>query len=139
MNAVYNVCMAAGRPPAFTDPIKLQKDIDSYFENNDRVTMSGLAVHLEVSRDTLWRYANDKKTNPKLSDIIKKGVARVMKVYEERLIYEKNQVGVIFALKNMGWSDKQELDHTSKGKRIAGFNYIPPNESGNNANNKTDA
>jgi hypothetical protein len=28
----------------------------------------------------------------------------------------------------MGWSDKTEMDVTSKGEQIMGFNYIPPKE-----------
>lgn len=35
----------------------------------------------------------------------------------------------IFAGKNMfGWRDKQEIDHTSKGEKIAGINYVVPKE-----------
>ena len=30
----------------------------------------------------------------------------------------KNPTGHIFALKNLGWSDKQEIDHTSGGEKI---------------------
>ena len=38
---------------------------------------------------------------------------RVEAIYEERLIYEQNQTGVIFSLKNMGWKDSKSLDHQS--------------------------
>ena len=35
----------------------------------------------------------------------------------------------IFSAKNMfGWRDKQEIDHTSKGEKISGFNYVEPSD-----------
>ncbi len=39
---------------------------------------------------------------------------RVEAIYEERLIYEQNQTGVIFSLKNMGWKDKTETQHSGE-------------------------
>ena len=46
-----------GRPPIWTDPKDLQKLVDEYFDNNKRVTLAGLAVHLGIDRQTLYNYA----------------------------------------------------------------------------------
>ncbi len=43
-------------------------------------------------------------------DAIKRAKLRVEVYCEERLV-ENNPSGAIFALKNFGWSDKQEFDH----------------------------
>lgn len=43
--------------------------------------------------------------------------------------YPPDTVAAIFWLKNRQastWREKQEIDHTSKGKQIKGFNYIVP-------------
>ena len=39
--------------------------------------------------------------------------------YEKDLRSDK-PTGSIFALKNMGWVDKQEIDHTTKGQSLNG-------------------
>jgi phosphopantetheine adenylyltransferase len=49
------------------------------------------------------------------SDIIKSARARVEYSYEKMLHRSEGQVtGPIFALKNMGWKDRSEVDNTHK-------------------------
>ena len=103
-----------GRPPIWTDPKVLQKLVDNYFETEKKVTLAGLAEALDISRSTLYEY--DQKDE--FSDIIKKAREKVEKRYEDYLIYSGTPTGVIFALKNMGWADKKEVDHTSGGEKI---------------------
>ena len=49
----------------------------------------------------------------------------------EDLVTDKDHAtaGVIFALKNLGWSDKQEIDHTTAGDKLATpvINIVKPN------------
>jgi len=98
-----------GRPAKYKTPEELQKAVDSYFQNNDRITLSGLALHLGFeSRQTLYNYAE----RDEFLDIIKKARMTVEASYEDRLIYESNATGVIFALKNMDWTDKQQTEHS---------------------------
>lgn len=67
-------------------------------------TMTGLAVHLGFeSRQSLHDYSK----KARFSYPIKKALLEVEKNYEKGLHGEK-VIGVIFALKNMGWSDKTE-------------------------------
>lgn len=104
-----------GRPPTWTDPTVLKKLVDNYFDTEKQPTLAGLACALDVSRSTLYEY--DKKDE--FSDIIKKAREKVEKIYEKLLVYrESNPTGVIFALKNMSWRDKQDIDHTSGGEKI---------------------
>lgn len=103
-----------GRPPLWTDPKVLQKLVDNYFETEKNVTLSGLAEALDISRSSLYNYGE----KDGFLDIIKKARRKVEKRYEEHLIYSNQPTGVIFALKNMGWSDKIETDLTSGGEKI---------------------
>ena len=99
-----------GRPLLFDTPEKLQEAIDKYIVTESRPTLAGLAYHLGIDRHTLYNY----KERPDFFHIIKKATDYVEATYEERLIYQQNPTGVIFALKNMGWKDKQELDQKTE-------------------------
>lgn len=101
--------MPAGRPLLFETPEELWSKVLDYIQNEKKPTLSGLAYFLGVDRQTLYNY----KARPEFFDIIKKATDYVEYKYEERLIYENNPTGVIFALKNMGWKDKQEIDQNT--------------------------
>ncbi len=94
-----------GRPLIFQTPNDLQGAIKTYFESTARPTLAGLAVALEINRQTLYNYEN----RDEFLDIIKKARARIEAIYEERLVWD-NATGVIFPLKNMGWKDKSEVE-----------------------------
>jgi hypothetical protein len=112
--------MAGGRPMIWKDPIELSNLISDYFNQTSRPTLSGLAVFLEVDRQTLYNY----REKDEFFGIIKRATAKVEAIYEERAIYENNPTGVIFALKNMGWSDRVANDHTTNGKDVTGIKPI---------------
>lgn len=111
-----------GRPPKFSDKEMLQKQIDDYFAGlfdeegklKKPATITGLALALDTTRETLCDYAE----KPAFSDTIKRAKTRVEQFAEEQLYLGKNAAGPIFALKNFGWSDKQQIDHTTKGESI---------------------
>lgn len=80
-------------------------------------TVTGLAVFLNTSRETLLNY---EKKDGEFFDTIKKAKDIIYAYAEEFLYSGKNPAGAIFNLKNnWGWTDKQEIDHTSKGESIA--------------------
>lgn len=95
-----------GRPLLFETPEQLKSRVDEYFASTERLTLAGLAEFLDVDRQTLYNY----KERPEFFDIIKKATEKVEAKYEERLVYEGQPTGVIFALKNMGWKDKTEVE-----------------------------
>ncbi len=102
-----------GRPPKWTDPIAFDKEVEAYFvPENVPHTWTGLALHLGFSsRDSL----NDYKKKDGFSDPIKKALLRIEKNYENGL-FGKNPAGSIFALKNFGWRDKQEVEQSGSIK-----------------------
>ncbi len=101
-----------GRPPKYSDVEKLSDSIDKYFkiceEKKRNPSITGLALYLGFeSRQSFYDY----EKNEEYSYTIKKARLRIENMYEEKLL-SNTVTGAIFALKNLGWSDKQEIDHT---------------------------
>jgi len=109
----------AGRPPAFVGVEELEKLIDLYFQEleyeDDRgntltkpATITGIALRLGFcSRQSFYDY--EKKEE--FTYTVKRARLRVETSYEDHL-FGKSSTGAIFALKNMGWTDKQEIQST---------------------------
>lgn len=105
----------------FTDIILRDEEGNPYTERKytrrpEQPTITGLAIYLGFeSRQSVYDY----EKSGEFSYIIKRARLYVEHGYEQALMSEK-PTGAIFALKNMGWSDKQEIDHTTKGQAING-------------------
>lgn len=102
--------MPAGRPLKFKTLQDLDAAIHGYFvaceEKGKPLSITGLSLALDMTRETLLRY----EERAEFSDTIKLAKTRVENFYEERLPYS-NAAGPIFALKNFGWKDSQDLNH----------------------------
>jgi hypothetical protein len=107
--------MTAGRPLKFKTVEELDTKIQDYFRvtPKDEWTWTGLAIHLDTSRQTLVNY----KERPEFFDSIKKGLDIVANGYEIDL-KKHGRTGTIFALKNFDWKDKTESDITSNGEAL---------------------
>ena len=98
----------AGRPRIYESADELQGVIDQYFADAEIKTVTGLALYLGFeSRQSFYDY----EKNNEFSYIIKKARLEVESAYEERLS-GNSPTGAIFALKNMGWKDKTETEHS---------------------------
>jgi len=108
---------AHGRPRIFDSPEDMEEAIDAYFlicEQQDKpITLTGALLHMGIqSRSTLGDY--EKREG--FSAPVKRLRLAVEASYEERLS-GRNPTGAIFALKNMGWSDRTEIENvTSKSQ-----------------------
>jgi len=111
--------MPAGQPLKFKT-VKILKDkCDKYFKDckyhkngEERetpipLTITGLALALNTSRQTLINYEKKEK----FFDTIKESKTKVEN-YAEMRLFGNNATGPIFALKNFGWSDKTEIEHS---------------------------
>ena len=98
-----------GRPPIWTDPIEFERSVDAYFADPEEDhTWTGLAIHLGFeSRQSLEDY----KKRDGFSYPIKKALLKIENKYE-KAVFSKNPAGPIFALKNFGWKDKQEIEQS---------------------------
>ena len=111
-----------GRPRKFSSVEELQNEIDKFFEitPEEEQTITGLALHLETYRKVLMEYETgkyDEHFNDKIdfSNTIKRAKDRIANGYEKRCI-KRGNAGDIFALKNFGWKDKQEVDMKHSGE-----------------------
>lgn len=128
--------MERGRPAHFENEAQLGEkiseyfqwlegefsDIDKYDEESgktvtervytrypENATITGLALFLGFeSRQSIYDY----EKNGDFSYTIKRARLHVENSYEKNLL-SRNAVGAIFALKNFGWSDKQEIVNTN--------------------------
>lgn len=118
-----------GRPFRFTNPDKLDMQIEEFFieckDNKIIPTITGLAVYLDTDRHTLLNYENcldnpayeelDYDVKVRLITSIKRAKQRVESEYEQALFNKNSAVGAIFTLKNnYKWVDKQEIEQTNK-------------------------
>ena len=107
----------------FATPESLQLKIDGYFNGGaHKKTYVGLTGPFEVPIFTICGLAyylgfasrqslSDYEDKIEFTDIIKRARLRIEMNYEESL-QDKSPAGSIFALKNMGWHDKTEVDAT---------------------------
>ena len=127
--------MPAGRPPIFDSPEDLQNKIDEYFqslegeshfeadtedESKDNLvwdvpptspSITGLCLFLGFeSRQSFHDYGK----SPEYSYTIKRARLMIEHKYELSGQYAKNPAFQVLALKNLGWSDKQEVDMRAK-------------------------
>ena len=103
-----------GAAPKYSDVEEFQEKIDDYFDsiikrNGEWIkppTVSGLALHLGfVDRRSMYHYRDkDNFYAP-----VKRAIAMIEMYHEEKIAEGKNCAGNIFALKNFGWSDRQEV------------------------------
>ena len=102
---------AGGRPPKYKHVEDMQVLIDKYFNDCDETetpyTITGLAMALDMTREKVIKYGQ----KDEFRDAIKKAKQKVENSYELRLI-KNGRAGDIFALKNFGWTDRQETEIT---------------------------
>ena len=105
-----------GAPAHFESPEEMDEAIQEYLfpspqdTNRLPITITGLAYHLGFeSRQSFYDY----EKREAFSYIIKRARLYVESMYELRLQGDK-PTGSIFALKNMGWTDKQEIDQKTE-------------------------
>lgn len=108
----YATGYITGRPPHFETPEELHAKAIEYFEtcvrDKEKVTITGLCLFLGfASRSSLDDY---EKRNDGFSYIVKRCRLAVENSYEKG-----GQTIDIFALKNMGWKDKSEVDNNHAG------------------------
>lgn len=106
-----------GRPRAIDSPETFDRLVDSYIElcktaqPPEPVTLTGMILALGLSsRQSLDEYLKYEG----FSDSVKRAKLFIENAYETRLATGSNAAAPIFALKNFGWKDTQELAHSGE-------------------------
>ncbi len=119
--------MPFGRPLKYNNCLDLDMDCEMYFDScfykvdewgeltdekreiPEPLTITGLALALHTSRETLMNY--EKRED--YFDTIKRHKLRIENSYEKAL-RRSGKAGDIFGLKNFGWKDKSEVNQNLK-------------------------
>lgn len=102
-----------GRPRIYQTAADFDAMVDKYYhhckESGEPITWTGLALFLGFSsRQSIDEY----QKYDGFSDSVKRAKLLIEWAYEKRVL-GNNAAGPIFVLKNMGWSDRQDIAHTS--------------------------
>ena len=129
----YALGNTGGRPPIFDSPAAMEQKIKEYFEYIDGLctpdesgkcpdyeppTITGLMLFLGFC--SLQSFFDYEKKSEEYSEVIKRAKHLIMKQHEHRLA-GTTPTGSIFWLKNFGWKDTQQIDHTNNG---TSFNHL---------------
>lgn len=101
-----------GRPRIIESPEEFEERAAAYFaqcaDSGEFLTVTGLALAVGFAdRQSLYDY----QARPEFSGVVKRARLKVEHDYERRLA-TSSPTGAIFALKNMGWSDRQQFEHS---------------------------
>lgn len=93
-------------------------------------TIEGLSAYLKVNRDTLYEWAKiHKEFSDTLEDIKAEQAKRLI---NSGLSGDYNStIAKLILSSNHGMREKTDVDHTSKGEKISGINYIVPTDGNN--------
>jgi hypothetical protein len=97
-----------GRPPKYTEPDinEMVRKFTEYIECKDMPIIAEFAYLNDIDR----RYLYEKE---EFSTLLKKAIAKKESYLEEKgLKGEVNPTMAIFSLKQLGWRDKQEFEHS---------------------------
>ena len=113
-----------GRPKKFKSAKEVENLCEAYFteclSNDDPMTITGLALALDTTRQGLLNYQGD----PDFYDTIKRAKL-IVENFAEKKLFGQSPTGAIFALKNYGWSDGK---HESKPDEEIPEDYTQPLE-----------
>ena len=107
-----------GRPCKFQDIEAFQLAIDNFFNEcdakGDPYTITGLAMALDTSREVLMDIESQTSAgySDQFSDSVKKAKLRCHNYAERQAYLARNPAAAIFIMKNYGWRDQQEINHT---------------------------
>jgi len=148
---------SVGKPPKYNNVEELDSAIESYFflcdsrtrkqmsvngegeivemevSDPEEYTITGLALHLGFcDKRSLYDYEEKEQ----YSHSIKRAKTRIENQIEKEVRSVRNAAGQIFLLKNFGWKDRSEIEHSvdnSLAERIMSARKRAAESSGANA------
>lgn len=104
-----------GRPLKFKSVEEFTTAADAYFASTpeEEWTITGLALALDTFRDVLMDY----QRKDKYSNAVKRVKLKIENSYEKAL-RKNGRAGEIFGLKNFGWIDRTQQEHSGEQRVI---------------------
>lgn len=103
-----------GRPIKWDEKTieKIRIKLDEYIEESDVPIISEFSYQNNISRQRLYEFANDYE---EFSDTFKKCTTKKEAQLEKLgLLNIINPTMAIFSLKQLGWTDKQQIEHSGE-------------------------
>ena len=99
---------------------ELMEKIEEYFDKTPvkEQTRAGLCVHLGITMQTFYNYKKGSQ-GAEIQQAIEWAYTRLENKYELDLNFKPNPTGPIFALKQYGWRDSQEVE-----AKVSGFEIV---------------
>ena len=103
----------------YEKPEDLMDKIEEYFNTTEpkNQTGAGLCMSLGISRMTYNNYKNG-SNGPEIQEVIMWAQTRLENKYALDLNWKPNPTGPIFALKQLGWRDNQDVEMKASGFEI---------------------
>ncbi|MBW1853086.1 MAG: hypothetical protein JRJ00_00125 [Deltaproteobacteria bacterium] len=100
---------SSGRPVEYTEEVleKIAADIDKYTDETDIPIVAEFAYNYNIRKATLYEH---KRLSYSIKRMMEK---KEFQLEKKAMDGDVNSTFAIFSLKQMGWSDKQELQHTT--------------------------
>lgn len=130
-----------GPPKYHSDVEEVRRLIVEYFDachsRKKRPNVTGLALALGFqSRSSLVNYQRQPGYE-QFHDLITWAKMKIEEALEDSLVEGKDcsVIGIIFALKQQGWVDRQDIRMDSRTLNIEGFQFIEPKQEDNEDTN----
>ena len=105
----------------YKNPVVLAEMVNGYLDECEALevplTIAGLCLSIGRTKKDLMNSSVDTE----MGDVLVQARMLVEQELETRLYTESRTAGVIFALKNLGWSDKKELDLGASDGNVAKY------------------
>ncbi len=98
----------------------------------DFPTSEGLASHLDISRRTLYNWADEHKEFLHILEAVNS--EQIKRLINRGLSGHYNPTIAKLVLAKHGYKESSEVDVTSGGEPIKGFEYVKPNEANDTSN-----
>lgn len=111
--------MAKQLTKAYESAEEFMNKVEEYFDNTDVKiqTRAGLCLFLGITKMTFYNYCNGSQGD-EMREVCEWAKTRLEHKYELDLNMRPNPTGPIFALKQYGWKDQQDVDVKASGIEI---------------------
>ena len=121
--------MARQLVKAFNSAEEFMDKVEEYFDNTDVKfqTRAGLCQYLSITVGTFYNYKNGSQGED-MKEVAEWACTRLENKYELDLNLRPNPTGPIFALKQYGWRDNQDVEVKGTGSISIVTNIPRPKE-----------